>query len=275
MSSSAQISRGLVKTSAGYIHYRSAGDGPAVVLFHINAQSSALMIELVEALAAGGVRAIAIDYPSHGHSDHVEAQPTISDYARWALELLDGLGVDKFVALGEATGSVVAAEIVAQAPDRASALVLVNCPYVPPGTDYPERVKVTGDLRPADASGFPIIRSLEFMLDVDPTHSPVHPTQEWLDRLNTAQIEAGRQRWQAITALKAHDIDSSFTGVKCPTLLLTGSRFYLAGNEDRVLGQISGSRAVTIENAAFCATWEHAGFVADQALAFLDEVAVI
>ncbi len=177
MNGSAQIVRGLVKTSAGYIHYRSAGDGPAMVLFHINAQSSALMIELIEALAAGGIRAIAIDYPSHGHSDHVEAQPSISDYARWALEVIDGLGVDTFIALGEATGSVVAAEIVAQAPDRAAALVLVNCPYVPPGTEYPDRVKVTDDLRPADASGFPIIRSLEFMLEVDPTHSPVQPTQ--------------------------------------------------------------------------------------------------
>jgi pimeloyl-ACP methyl ester carboxylesterase len=269
---SAQISRGLVMTSAGYVHYRSAGDGPVVALFHINAQSSSLMVELIEALAAGGVRAIAIDYPSHGSSDHVTDQPTINDYARWALEVFDGLGIDKFTALGEATGSVVAAELVAQAPDRASALVLVNCPYIPPGTEYPERVKVTDDLRPADASGFPVIRSLEFMLTVDPTHSPVHPTQEWLDRLNTAQIEAGRQRWQAITALKAHDIDSSFVGVKCPTLLLTGSRFYLAGNEGRVLSQISGSRAVTIDNAAFCATWEHAGFIADQALEFLGEV---
>ena len=260
-------------TSAGYIHYRSAGDGPVVVIFHINAQSSALMIELIEALAAGGVRAIAIDYPSHGSSDHVEEQPTISDYARWSREVLDELGIEQFVALGEATGSVVAAELVAQDPERAAGLVLVNCPYVPAGSDYPERVKVTDDLRPSDASGFPVIRSLEFMLTVDPTHSPKHPTQEWLDRLNTAQIEAGRQRWQAITALKSHDIDSSLVRVKCPTLLLTGDHFYLAGNEERVLGQLTNTtRSATIENALFCATWEHAGRVADEAVTFIGEL---
>ncbi len=263
-------------TSAGYIHYRTAGDGPVVVIFHINAQSSALMLELIEALAAGGLRPIAIDYPSHGSSDHVQEQPSITDYALWSLEVLDQLGVDRFIPLGEATGSVVAAELAAQAPDRTVGLVLVNCPYVPAGSDYPERVKVTDDLRPSDASGFPVIRSLEFMLTVDPTHSPMHPTQEWLDRLNTAQIEAGRQRWQAITALKSHDIDSSLVRITCSTVLLTGDHFYLAGNEEKVLSQLTGStRSATIENALFCATWEHADRIADETIAFVTELGLL
>lgn len=43
--------RGLVRTRLGYIHYRALGAGPAVMLFHINQQSSALMRELMQALA--------------------------------------------------------------------------------------------------------------------------------------------------------------------------------------------------------------------------------
>ena len=61
--------RGLVGTELGYIHYRAAGDGPAIMLFHVNQQSSALLRELMEALAPN-FRSIAIDYPSHGDSDH-------------------------------------------------------------------------------------------------------------------------------------------------------------------------------------------------------------
>ena len=61
------IERALVKTSMGYIHYRAAGRGAPVVLLHMNQQSSALYLELMAVLAPT-VRAIAIDYPSHGMS---------------------------------------------------------------------------------------------------------------------------------------------------------------------------------------------------------------
>ena len=75
------MDRGLVPTPYGHIHYRRAGkEHPrAVVISHINQQSSALMIELIEALS-GKVHAIAIDYPSCGMSDHVAAQPTIEPH---------------------------------------------------------------------------------------------------------------------------------------------------------------------------------------------------
>ena len=56
--------------------------GPVVMVSHINQQSSAVMVELLQALGAH-FRAIAIDYPSHGNSDHIDWQPTIEDYARW------------------------------------------------------------------------------------------------------------------------------------------------------------------------------------------------
>ena len=71
------LERGLVKTPYGYIHYRRAGRAHArtVVISHINQQSSALMIELLEALGRK-VQAIAIDYPSCGMSDHVYNPPT-------------------------------------------------------------------------------------------------------------------------------------------------------------------------------------------------------
>ena len=98
------IDRGLAKTFAGHIHWRACGKGPAVMISHINQQSSALMIELLQALAPN-FRAIAIDYPSHGHSDHVSAQPSIEDYARCVIEVMDSLKIERAFALGEAVGA--------------------------------------------------------------------------------------------------------------------------------------------------------------------------
>ena len=87
-----QIERGLVSTELGYIHYRATGAGAPVMLFHINQQSSALMLELMQALAPR-FRVVAMDYPSHGHSDPFPGQPSFADYTRCAIDVMDHLGI--------------------------------------------------------------------------------------------------------------------------------------------------------------------------------------
>lgn len=263
--------RGLVMTTAGWVHYRSLGDGPPVVLLHINAQSSALMTGLMAELADRGLRAVAPDYPGCGSSDHVAFQPTIADYARWTLELTDALGIGSFAVAGEATGAFIAAEAAAQAPDRVTSLTLVNCPLRRRGEAYPEQVVVTPELRPADPTGFPLVRTLDFLLSADPVHSPMHPTQEWLDRLNTAQIEAGRDRWQVFNALTGHDVEDSLERVRCPSLVLAGDHFYLAGRVGDIAAMLPRSRGALVKDARFCATWERAPQIAEAMATFMDE----
>ena len=93
------VERGLAKTFAGHIHWRAAGSGPAVMISHINQQSSAMMLELLQALALD-FRAVAIDYPGHGHSDPFDGQPTIDDYERSVVEVMDALGIERAAAMG-------------------------------------------------------------------------------------------------------------------------------------------------------------------------------
>src|SRR5688500_3277692 len=161
------IERGLVKTPYGYIHYRRSGSthSRAVVISHINQQSSALMIELLEALGERA-QAIAIDYPSCGMSDHVAEQPTISDYAKCVVAVMDAVGVERATSLGEATGAFVAAEAAASNPSRIDSVVLVNCPYYSETyTSEQAHAPLQGNLRPSDSSGFPVTRTLEFVLE--------------------------------------------------------------------------------------------------------------
>src|SRR5262245_53741142 len=122
------IERGLAKTFAGYIHWRACGSGPVVMLSHINQQSSALMLELLQGLGRN-FRAIAIDYPSHGHSDHIDWQPTIEDYARCVIETMDALGIEHAAAMGEAVGAAVSIALGARWPQRIDKAVLINTPY--------------------------------------------------------------------------------------------------------------------------------------------------
>ncbi len=242
------------------IHYREAGSGPPIVLLHINQQSSALMTELMEALAPR-MRAIAVDYPSHGRSERLERQPAIEDYARCVLEVMDALDVESFTALGEATGAAVAVALADAAPARVERVVLVNCPLLEPAVA--ERiVEELEQLRPADASGFGAPRSIQYMLEKDPDHAPMRPTQDWMDRINRAQREAGRDRWQALRALARYDLASALERLACPALLLTGEHFYFRHRVPEIARRVRHLKSETLAGARFCATWECAGQIA-------------
>lgn len=266
--STVEIERGLVRAHTGYIHYRAAGQGPAIVLAHINQQSSALMLELMQALATR-MRVVAIDYPSHGHSDHILWQPSIGTYARCIVEVMDALHIDRATSLGEAVGASVSTELGFAHADRIDRVVLVNCPY------YPDRsvadknhAPLKAGLRPADPSGFPTTRTVEFMKEQDPGHSPVEPSQSWMDRVNTAQIEVGRERWQALDALHDYPLNQNLAQLKQPVLLLIGEHFHYCKFRpefDRLIPKVTSH---VLPGGRFCMTWERAAEIAGYVHAF-------
>lgn len=271
MSATTSIERGLVKTHTGYVHYRTCGEGPVILLCHINQQSSALYRELMQALAPFA-RVVAFDYPSHGHSDPIAWQPSINTYARCGIEVLDALGIERATPLGEAVGAAVAAELACAFPQRIERVVLVNCPFYPDrATAERNHEPMKSVLRPADPTGFPALRSIEFMLERDPTHAPLAPTQDWMDRLNTAQIEVGRNRWQALDALKAHELNARLAQITQPALLLIGERFHYAQFRAEFARLMPKATIRMLQGARFCVTWERADEVARYAVGFLND----
>ncbi len=266
-----KVERGLVPTELGYIHYRAAGTGAPVMLFHINQQSSALMLELMRALAPQ-FRVVAIDYPSHGHSDPVPGQPSFADYTRCVIDVMDHLGIRRTAVLGEAVGAGVSVDVANTWPERVSKVVLVNCPFSAERGRTALHVKeLQSGLRPEDASGFPLTRTIEFMLERDLGHAPLHPSQSWMDRINTAQMEVGRNRWQAVTALANFDLGDGLRRLTQPTLLLLGEHFYYARHVDDMLTRIRDVRHAILPGGRFCMTWELAEEIAARAAPFLVE----
>jgi pimeloyl-ACP methyl ester carboxylesterase len=263
------IERGLVKTRTGYIHYRASGRGKPVVLLHINQQSSALYLELLEVLAPGA-RAIAIDYPSHGDSDHISFQPTVSDYAGCVIEVMDALGIARASVLGEAVGAVVSIELAAAYPQRVDKAILVNCPFYrdSAATGRSDSALKQG-ARPSDPSGFPTTRTIEFMLERDAVHAPMQPSQSWMDRINVAQLEVGRERWQALGALHQYDIPGNLPRVAAPVLMLTGEHFHYRKHLDELTARVQRIESAVIDGGRFCMTWERAEEIGRRTLAFL------
>lgn len=268
------LERGLVKTRFGYVHYRAAGAAdepgrPAIFLNHINQQSSALYLELMGELAPS-LRVVAIDYPSHGHSDHIDEQPTINDYAYCAAAVADALGIKQFAVLGEAVGAATSIALAVDYAPRVTHVVLVNCPYYADrGVADARHAPLKSGLRPEDSSGFPLTRTIEFLLEKDPGHSPMRPTQSWMDRVNVAQIEAGRHRWQALDALHQYDIVANLKRIACPVLLLIGEHFHYLRNRDDFHAANKNLRSQVIAGARFCMSWERAADVGRYTLEFL------
>lgn len=266
-----EIERGLVKTSFGHIHYRATGRGAPIFLLHINQQSSALYLELMRALGHE-VRAIAVDYPSHGMSDHLVTPPLIADYARCMIEVMDVLGIPAASVLGEAVGAVVAIELAGAFPHRITHAVLVNCPYYADSAAASRRhAPLKSGLRPADSSGFPLPRTLEFVLENDPGHAPMRPTQDWMDRINVAQMEAGRDRWQALDALHQYDVAANLARIACPALMLIGEHFYYLRHRSAFSACLPHLQTEIIAGGRFCMTWERARDIAPRVTRFLCE----
>ena len=263
------VRRGLARTFAGHIHWRACGEqGPVVMVSHINQQSSAVMAELLQALGTH-YRAVAIDYPSHGHSDHIDWQPTIEDYARAVIETMDALGIERATALGEAVGSAVSIALGSRWPQRIDKAVLINTPFFTDADTAKNDIADIAKVRPSDASGFPAPRSIEFLLQHDPEHAPMAPTQSWMDRINTAQLEIGRDRWQAMGALARFDTLAGLAALRCPVLMLYGEHFIYGRHRARLQAQCPHARVEIVPGARFCMSWERATDIAAQVRGFV------
>jgi pimeloyl-ACP methyl ester carboxylesterase len=164
----------------------------------------------------------------------------------------------------------VAIELAGSFPDRVDRAVLVNCPYYPDRTSANvSHTPLKSGLRPSDASGFPTTRTIEFMLQQDPAHAPMRPSQSWMDRINVAQLEVGRDRWQALDALAGFDVASKLQRMQCPVLLLIGEHFHYVQFRDAFAARIQALQVDILKHGRFCMTWERADDVGQRAIAFV------
>lgn len=125
--------RVYVEGPFGQMHLRMAGESspgnPPLVCFHLSPLSSRLYERFLDRLAQRGRCALAIDTPGFGMSDAPPAPPAISDYSRAMAAAVDALDIECPIDLmGYHTGSMIAADLAAEHPDKVRRLVLVSAP---------------------------------------------------------------------------------------------------------------------------------------------------
>jgi pimeloyl-ACP methyl ester carboxylesterase len=121
------------------LHYRSRGDGAAVLLVHGMASDALAWEPALEQLSASGLRAIALDRRGYGDSGAPEpyAATTVQEQAEDVAALLLALDAVPALLAGEGFGALVVLELLVRRPQLARAAVLADPPlhaFVPAAT---------------------------------------------------------------------------------------------------------------------------------------------
>ena len=124
--------RGFVRSGPLRVHYRTAGQGPPVVMLHPSPLSSQAVLPVAAAVARER-QVFALDTPGYGLSDPLEARPASLDpYLPVIDGVLDGLGITRCCLYGAATGAQLALEYACARPQRVSLLVMDTAGHIAP-----------------------------------------------------------------------------------------------------------------------------------------------
>ncbi len=113
------------------LHYVDEGSGTAIVMFHGNPTWSFLYRKVILRLR-DRFRCVAVDYPGFGLSDRPERYGyTPQEHAALVGRLVDQLGLDGFIVMGQDWGGPIGMKVAVERRARIGGLVFMNTWYWP------------------------------------------------------------------------------------------------------------------------------------------------
>ncbi|NRF67919.1 alpha/beta fold hydrolase [Aquincola sp. S2] len=241
------------------VHYRDEGpraDGAPIVLLHGTSASLHTWEGWVRALR-GQRRVITLDLPAFGltgpFAGAYAGRPyTGREYARFVLDVLDRLGVQRFVVGGNSLGGEVAWQVAAAAPQRVERLVLVDAS----GHSFASQSVPLG-FRIARLPGFGTLsewlmpRAVVVSSLHDVYGDPAKVTDTLVDRYFEMALREGNRRALAerMQLVGQTPDEARIATLTLPTLILWGQRDRLIppAVAQRFAKDIAGSRLVVFE----------------------------
>jgi len=132
--------RSLVAVEGRAIHVMETGpeDGLPVLMLHGNPTWGFLYRRVAAALAGERLRLVMPDLVGCGLSDKPRgvAVHTLENHARWIGGLIDALGLERLVLVGQDWGGPIALLALAARPERLAGIVFANTGVAPPRADF-------------------------------------------------------------------------------------------------------------------------------------------
>lgn len=243
------------------LHYKMAGQGePALVLLHGFAASTFSWREVMAPLARLGT-VVAFDRPSSGLTERPMPGDWVgeSPYSREAqadltIGLMDALGIEQAVLVGNSAGGTIAALTALRYPQRIKALVLVDAAIYEGGGSpawlsplfRTPQMQHLGPLiaRTIRAQGEELLRLA--------WHDPSRITAEVMDGYRKAlQAENwDRALWELTLASRSSDLPERLDELALPVLVITGDDDRIVPTElsMRLAAELPNAELVVISN---------------------------
>jgi pimeloyl-ACP methyl ester carboxylesterase len=260
------VTRRYVEAGGRAIHYRVAGDGPAVVMLHDSPRSSRLHLATMRALSQQ-FRVYALDTPGYGNSaplDH--ADPTIADFAAALGAALSALSIAGAPIYATHTSAKIALEYAAShtgaVPVGRLVLDGLSIPVSPADPAF-----IAAYMRPFvldDAGGYlaaewtrmrDMLRWFPWFDHAPHTRMPIaQPTDAWISAYVIDFLSAGASYASAYAAAMRYDPTPALLQVASPVLVAARADDVLYTSLDRV--PVQHNPALTVDRlAADPAAW--------------------
>jgi len=255
----------------GQVHMRAAGSpaAPLLLLLHqtpLSGRSYAPVLGLL----GHDLHAVAPDTAGYGASDPPPEPWELADYARAVWAIVDAIGAERVVLLGQHTGAVVSIEATRQQPERVAGVVLHGVP-VYTDEERAERARSYAPPYHIDADGSHLTAIWNRQRRLYPRQDPASATAYVADYL-----AAGPDYATAYRAVFAHDGSANLKAVADhPVLLLCGEHDLVHHHHLRAAARLPGAREVTLPDATDFAPAEQPVAFADHVRSFLREVGVL
>ena len=128
MNNSVQLKSYTIEVNGVDLYYRTAGEGPVILLLHGYTLIGELWEPFVEELAAEHTLIIS-DLPGHGNSASFDEAPTFKKYAEFIINFLKKLDVKKVDAIGHSAGTIALLYMAKQNSAIINSMMLVGFAY--------------------------------------------------------------------------------------------------------------------------------------------------
>ena len=258
----------FAKVNSQEIFYTdSGGSGPVVILAHGFLMDQTMFDAQVAALSPE-FRVITWDERGFGQTKWDGKDFSYWDSADDCLGLMDHLGIKKCVIGGMSQGGFLTLRAALKAPERVTALVLIDTA--------------------ADNDGPETLAGYRMMVDTWIEHGPVPDLTAVIANIIIAEPNESKKtiaKWQNFTTeafkatanclLNRDDITDRLGEIKCPAIILHGTAdtaISMERAEELRKGLVGAGKIVAIEGAAHASNLTHANFLNPPLIEFLRRV---
>lgn len=252
----------------------SAGEGPALLFLHGTGGSGKVWFNQLRRFEAA-YHVLAPDLPGYGRTPLPETLRSIDDYPAFVQHLMDALGLERAVLIGNSMGGRVALQLALDAPERVAGLVLVNASGLKlPGIP-------TVNVRETDPAEF------ASLLFYNPSSRSANPSSRGANPSTTdpgaiaarlTQTPEQRQARETMLRLTAgplrRDMQDRLGEIQAPTLVIwgEGDRIIPAAYAEAFAAGIPHARLELIPRAGHVPMLEKPGAVNEAIARFLSDL---